>query len=101
MRSLGTSIDCKRRNSTRMGSAYLPSSNWPRCWPAAFSDRVSKPDLQQLVSRALSELDFSSIEAIKTLPGMVNAVCRSLHKAWSAGLISSGGGRNVANPWPT
>ena len=51
-----------------------------------FLQIVSKPDLQQLVSRALSELDFSSIEAIKTLPGMVNAVCRSLHKAWSARL---------------
>jgi hypothetical protein len=47
---------------------------------------VSKPDSQQLVSRALSELHFRSIEAIKTLPGMVNAVCRSLHKAWSARL---------------
>ena len=51
-----------------------------------FLQIVSKPDLQQLVSRALSELDFTSIDAIKTLPGMVNAVCRSLHKAWSAKL---------------
>ncbi len=51
-----------------------------------FLQIVSKPDLQRLVSRALSQLDFSSIGTIKTLPGMVNAVCRSLHKAWNATL---------------
>jgi hypothetical protein len=51
-----------------------------------FLQIVSKPDLQQLVSGALSELHFGSIEEIKALPGMVNAVCRSLQKAWNAKL---------------
>ena len=51
-----------------------------------FLQIVSKPDLQQLVSRALNELEFSSIDAIKVLPGMVNAVCSSFHKAWNARL---------------
>jgi len=51
-----------------------------------FMQVVSKPDLQKLVSRALSRLEFSRIEAIKALPGMVNAMCRSLQKAWTAKL---------------
>jgi RecB family exonuclease len=45
---------------------------------------LGRPDLQQLVTRALSELSFGAIEPIKALPGMVNAVCRSLRKVWNA-----------------
>lgn len=51
-----------------------------------FCKIVTKSQLQRLVSLALTDLTFGSIEEIKALPGVVNAVCHSLHKAWSAGL---------------
>lgn len=61
-----------------------------------FSRIVSKNDLQELVSRALAELHFVGIERIKSLPGMVTAVCRSLKRAWDAGLDLQGWGQQCS-----
>jgi hypothetical protein len=68
------------------GARIVTVEQLAHLFAGGFFQIVSKSDLQRLVSLALDGLTFRSIDAIKPLPGMVNAVCRSLQKAWSAGL---------------
>ncbi len=60
------------------------------CLAGGFSRVAAHQDIEVAVAAALSEGGFQDIERVRTLPGMVRAVTRTMTDVWSAAITLDG-----------